>query len=352
MYRLPRVFSIVSGCYLLAVVAWFLSMVPAGELRAETVFDVVLILIPGLTFLYVGLRLPVFDIEPRNYPMLIGWVLAGVGAMVVFLLLRVLHPGVDADWTVGTQAIAFTIGSVGGLLIGLQQTRAVTRAQQLERRNEDLAARKRELAHQNRRLDRFTGVVSHDLRSPLAATVGWIEMAKSDCEADYLTEATAGLDRMGTIIDHTLELAKQGRTVASFEPVDFAELVTDCWRMTTTDDEGLTIHGTATISGDPDRLRHLFENLFRNAIEHGSQDAVISIGALEDGFYVEDNGTGIPEAERERITERGYSTSSDGTGLGLAIVQEIADSHGWQLRATDSTTGGARFELTGVEFVT
>jgi len=162
MYRVPRLISIASGCYILFVVSWFLTTVPADGLQPETVFDAVLILIPGVAFLYVGLRLPGFEIEPRNYPMLIGWVLAGVGAMGVFLVLRVLHPGVDADWTLGTRAIAFTIGSVGGLLIGLQQTRAITRTQQLERRNADLAARERELAHQNRRLDRFTGVVSHD----------------------------------------------------------------------------------------------------------------------------------------------------------------------------------------------
>ncbi len=381
MDRLPRLISIVSGCYILGVVAWFLSTIPAGGFQAETVFDLVLILIPGVTSFYVGLRLPAFEIEPRNYPMLIGWVLAGVGAMALFLLLRELHPGVDADWTVGTRAIAFTIGSVGGLLIGLQQARAITRTQQLERRNEDLAAREWELAHQNRRLDRFTGVVSHDLRSPLASTVGWIEMAKADSDSAYLVEATDGLSRMGTIITNTLELAKQGRTVVDCEPVDFRALVADSWRMTSTDEEGLTIHGEATISGDPDRLRHLFENLFRNSVEHGStssqrgsraDDSVehgstgsrpqaddcvehagprvaVTTGLFgDDGIYVEDDGPGIPAAYREVLFEPGYTTTDGGTGFGLAIVAEIVDAHGWTIRVTDSDSGGARFEITGL----
>lgn len=357
MYRLPRHISLVSGLYIVAVTGWFLTRVPAGGLGVETVFDTTLMVIPGVTFLYVGLRLPRWDIEPHTYPALIGWVLVGIGAMVLFLLLRILHPNVDADWTLGTQAISFTIGSVGGLLIGLQQTQAVSRAQQLERQNAALTARERELAHQNRRLERFTGVVSHDLRSPLSATVGWIEMAKTECDSAYLGEATAGLTRMGTIIEHTLELARQGRAVALFEPVDVRSLVTDCWRMTTTDEagttmadgEGLTIHGEATIRGDPDRLRQLFENLFRNCLEHAGPHVSVTIGTLgTDGIYVEDDGPGIPAASREVLFEPGYTTTSGGTGFGLAIVAEIVDAHGWSIRVTEGETGGARFELTGI----
>ncbi|MDZ7745226.1 MAG: sensor histidine kinase [Halobacteriales archaeon] len=58
---------------------------------------------------------------------------------------------------------------------------------------------------------------------------------------------------------------------------------------------------------------------------------------------------GIPEEERERIFEAGYSTNSKGTGYGLQIVKEIANAHSWNVRVTESDTGGARFEITGVE---
>jgi len=357
LFRLPGLISLGSGLYILVVVSWVLTTRPPEGLGVETLFDTMLVLIPGISFLYIGLRLPALEIDPKTYPTLVGWVLAGMGAMVAFLLLRVAHPGVDADWTLGTQAISFTIGSVGGLLIGLQQARAISRAHQLEARNAELAARKRELAHQNRRLDRFTGVVSHDLRSPLAATAGWVEMAASECDSGYLDETAAGLSRMGTIIDNTLELAKQGRTVAAFEPVDFATLVGDCWRMTATDDagrltdNGLTIHGKATICGDPDRLRQLFENLFRNCVEHVGPSVSVTTGLFgEDGLYVEDDGPGIPAAYREVLFEPGYTTTDGGSGFGLTIVAEIVDAHGWRIRATESDSGGARFEITGLTF--
>ena len=67
------------------------------------------------------------------------------------------------------------------------------------------------------------------------------------------------------------------------------------------------------------------------------------------GFYLEDDGVGVPEGRRERIFDDGYSTDPSGTGFGLSIVREIADAHDWTVRVTESETGGARFEFRGVE---
>jgi signal transduction histidine kinase len=74
------------------------------------------------------------------------------------------------------------------------------------------------------------------------------------------------------------------------------------------------------------------------------------VGELADGFYVADDGHGIPEDEREAVFETGYSTADDGTGFGLHIVQRVARDHGWSVAVTDSAEGGARFEVTGVDF--
>jgi signal transduction histidine kinase len=72
----------------------------------------------------------------------------------------------------------------------------------------------------------------------------------------------------------------------------------------------------------------------------------VRVGALDDhaGFYVVDDGPGIPAGERERVFDDAYSTGA-GTGLGLAIVREIAESHGWTVTVTDGEEGGARFEI-------
>ncbi|WP_309221729.1 HAMP domain-containing sensor histidine kinase [Halorussus sp. MSC15.2] len=75
----------------------------------------------------------------------------------------------------------------------------------------------------------------------------------------------------------------------------------------------------------------------------------VRVGSLDGGFYVEDDGPGIPEDERGRVFERGYTTTADGTGVGLAVVGDIAERHGWEVRTTESEDGGARFEIRGVE---
>jgi signal transduction histidine kinase len=88
----------------------------------------------------------------------------------------------------------------------------------------------------------------------------------------------------------------------------------------------------------------------RDAVEQGS--VRVRVGELDgQGFVVEDDGCGIPADERGDIFESGYSTASDGTGFGLAIVQDIVEAHDWEVTVTESDEGGARFEITGVEFV-
>jgi len=105
------------------------------------------------------------------------------------------------------------------------------------------------------------------------------------------------------------------------------------------------------IRADESRLRQLFENLVRNAVEHGGDDVSVTVGELADGFYVEDNGAGIPEPERGDVFSAGYSTAVEGTGFGLSIVKQVADAHGWTVRVVSGADGGARFEFTDVDAV-
>lgn len=79
----------------------------------------------------------------------------------------------------------------------------------------------------------------------------------------------------------------------------------------------------------------------------------ITVGEIADesGFFVADDGEGIAEDEREDVFQAGYSTAAKGTGFGLKIVHDIVTAHDWAIHITDSTEGGARFEITGVEFL-
>jgi signal transduction histidine kinase len=92
----------------------------------------------------------------------------------------------------------------------------------------------------------------------------------------------------------------------------------------------------------------LLENLLRNAVEHGGSEVTVRVGAQPSGFYIEDDGPGVPDELREDIFESGTTTNAGGTGLGLSIVAAIAKAHGWSVEATEGTEGGARFEFAGV----
>lgn len=82
------------------------------------------------------------------------------------------------------------------------------------------------------------------------------------------------------------------------------------------------------ILADPIPLHELFENRFRNAIEHAGRSVTVTVGDLPNGCYLQDDGPGIPADEREDVFELGYSTDTHGTGFGLAIVEHIAAGHG------------------------
>ena len=265
--------------------------------------------------------------------------------------------------------------------------------------------REQRLQRQNERLERFASAVSHDLRTPLEVAGGRVELARDECDSEHLPAASDAIDRMNELIDDILTLAREGDSVRETEPIDLGALCSDCWENVEAPDATLLVEAESTIAADRRRLRRLLENLFRNAVEHGStsppsharedtesenaselsvtdapedaiehsstsppshaqEDAVeqgstdsedgepgvtITVGDLEDGFYVADDGPGIPADERTDVFDRGYSTAEEGTGFGLALVREIVDAHGWSVRATESETGGARFEITGVE---
>jgi PAS domain S-box-containing protein len=211
--------------------------------------------------------------------------------------------------------------------------------------------RERELERQNERLERFASIVSHDLRSPMSVVTGRIELTKSeiDGESDHLDAALDALDRMETIVEDTLTLARQGDTVGDLDPVSLESVAEQSWR--TTDTAGGTLETTADVEiyADAERLRTVLQNLFANAIRHAGPEVTVRLGTTGDGFYVEDDGPGVPEDDRDSIFDPGYTTEKTGTGFGLAIVNEIVEAHGWTIDVTESDSGGARFEITGVK---
>ncbi|ELZ53445.1 MULTISPECIES: histidine kinase N-terminal 7TM domain-containing protein [Halorubrum] len=223
-----------------------------------------------------------------------------------------------------------------------------------EQRQAALERRESELERQNERLEEFAGVVSHDLRNPLAAASAAVELARQrgDDPDGSLERAANAHERMDDMIEGLLALATAGETVDGLDRVSLDGAVRRVWSRLETADATLTVEGDATALADRDRLEQLLSNLFRNAIEHAGADAAVTVTVSSDGdgvtLAVGDDGPGIPPAERENVTERGVSLGG-GTGLGLAIVGDIAEAHGWTLAVGESDDGGARFVIEGLE---
>ncbi|RLM57646.1 histidine kinase [Halobellus sp. Atlit-31R] len=206
---------------------------------------------------------------------------------------------------------------------------------------------RRELEAKNEKLEQFASIVSHDLRNPLQVAKGRTELALESDDVDHLDPVVRALDRMEELIDEMLTLAREGMAIDDTERVDVDALAEQSWKMIAAGEATLSIEDglEQTILADPERLQQLLENLFRNAIEHGGGDVVITVGSLPNGFYVEDDGAGIPAEERGDVFDAGFTTATDGTGFGLAIVAEVAEAHDWEIDATEGTDGGARFEI-------
>ncbi len=225
----------------------------------------------------------------------------------------------------------------------------------------ELKERERTLEQQNERLEKFTSVVSHDLRNPLSIAQGYAELAETTGDPSHFATLHDAHKRMQTMIEELLILAQTGDTIEETELISVADHVRNTWKTTDTKDAqlDLKIPDTYELSTNPELLQHIFENLFRNAAEHGSKQqaesvdtaatVMITTGVINregsmGGFYVEDDGTGIPPGIRDRIFDHGFS-GGDGTGFGLSIVADFVAAHGWQIEASESETGGARFEI-------
>jgi len=221
----------------------------------------------------------------------------------------------------------------------------------------DIKEYEQNLEAQNERLKQYGQTVAHDLRNPLTLLNAEIERLENatetacgDLNPESIQERCDSIDcivrRMEDLIDDLLTMAEQGQLVLEPAEEDLNSVATDAWRQIDAPNAKLSVE-SMPIQADADRLMQMLSNLFRNAIEHGGDDVHVRVGPLGfgSGFYVEDDGSGIPPEKRDQVFSRGYTTDETGTGFGLAIVEQIANAHGWSVSVTSGADGGARFEI-------
>ncbi|EMA12843.1 PAS domain S-box protein [Haloarcula marismortui] len=225
----------------------------------------------------------------------------------------------------------------------------ITRLVAISRDISDRIEYREELERQNDRLEEFASIVSHDLRNPLSVLEGSLTLARDTGNDEQFDRCYRAIDRMKELIEDLLTLAREGDTVSETEPLNLEPTALSCWHAVETSDATLEVTAESTIYADESRVRQLLENLINNAVTHGGPAVTVEVGDLDDpGFYIADDGGGIPPEKHDTVFESGYTTTDGGTGFGLAIVKEIAAAHDWSVSVTESDAGGARFEFRGV----
>ena len=231
-------------------------------------------------------------------------------------------------------------------------TQRKERERELERTKRRLEDSNEALRRKNERLEQFASVVSHDLRNPLTVARLQAEFAEESGGDEHFERLHTSHERMDAMIEDLLLLARAETSVDTDGTVALASRAKRAWEGVRTPGAKLELDlpGASEIRGDPELLGHVFENLFRNAVDHNDRPVTVRVGVLAEngertGFYVEDDGCGIDPDSAGQVTDYGYSTAESGTGFGLSIVAEFVDRHGWELTIGDSTDGGARFEI-------
>lgn len=202
-----------------------------------------------------------------------------------------------------------------------------------------------ELEEENEYLEEFVRAATHDIRHLLAVAGGHVELADDETDAPALTSAKDALKRAENLIDELSSLAAERQLIGDRSTQKLAIIAKEAWHNVATANASLSIESSAQLDVDKSRLIELFENLYRNAVEHAGADVTVRVGAFEDGFYVADDGPGLPDFGTEDPFEPSVTTADQGTGFGLSIVRTIAAAHGWDVRATAAANGGARFEI-------
>lgn len=243
--------------------------------------------------------------------------------------------------------------------------------EQIQRLNAELEHRVLERTEQlqmaNKQLESFSFSVSHDLRAPLRAILGFVNLLLEECASEltgeglhFLQMIREGAENMGKLIEALLVLSRSGREPLRKQPVDTAHLVRSVLAELAPQREGrqidLQLRELPACNADPALLKQVWTNLLSNAFKYTQKQpqAVVEIGCDQgpDGnvYYVRDNGAGFDMAYAQKLfgvfqrLHRGEEF--EGTGVGLALVQQIVLRHGGRIWAEAAVDHGATFFFT------
>ncbi len=226
----------------------------------------------------------------------------------------------------------------------------------------DRKAHEAQLERSNERLQEFAYILSHDLQEPLRMVSSYIDLLESELDEQldeetrqYMNFAVDGAERMRGMIDGLLQYSRVESQGEAFSETDVKAVVDgiqeDLQLKIDKADAEIVVGELPTVDADADQLGQLFQNLVKNAIEHGGAETRVEISAEETAsgyrFAVSDDGPGIPADQQEDIFglfDKG--NDSEGTGIGLAVCERIVNRHNGDIWVESTEGDGTTFYFT------
>jgi len=163
---------------------------------------------------------------------------------------------------------------------------------------------------------------------------------------DTQAEAIArSLSRVETLIEAMRTVGSFCGPVRETEPIALDAIAQQVWAGLTTTTATLEIETERQLDANREYLEILLVHLFENAIQHGGEDVTVTVGDVDGGFYVADDGPGLTADERGNVFDQGFGTAREGEGYGLFVADRVAAAHGWTVSAAEGDAGGARFDV-------
>jgi PAS domain S-box-containing protein len=228
-------------------------------------------------------------------------------------------------------------------------------------RERELRETRLELDQSNAKLERFAHVASHDLREPLRMVSSYLTLLEAELDGldgeteEYLRFALDGADRMRAMVDGLRQYSRVQTRAEPPEVVDASVVAEatlhDLDLLVAEAEASVDVGDLPPVRADPDQLGQLFQNLLRNAVEHGGDGVDVTVsGSVRDGvaeFAVADDGHGIPADRLDAVFDI-FETGgdSDGTGIGLAICRQIVQRHGGDIWAESGPGAGTTLRFT------
>lgn len=234
-----------------------------------------------------------------------------------------------------------------------------------ERVVQDLNTQNVQLQKTNNELDRFVYSVSHDLRAPIASSLGLVELSKAETNVDKLLQYNLlkekTLRRLDDYVNSLLNFSRNYRVEVLKEKIDFRKIIEECIELNKPYGNNgsklvvkIDLNEGVDFIGDSLRIRIILNNLISNALKYhdeGAQEQLIALAVYTDEskavIKVRDNGIGIDADKLANVFDMFYraSETAKGSGLGLYITREVVDKMGGKVSVDSIVGSGTAFTV-------